>query len=118
MFEEILKKNKLKRFNTGGYTGNNLPSSGGLAILDNKELVLNDKQTSHILDAVKLIDKVKSIIPNINRSSMEDRMATTGEFTNNNNYEININIEKINGDKDGGKTVLKEIVKGMKKLGK
>lgn len=118
MFLEIIRANKLKKFDTGGYTGDSVPSSGGLAILHKKELVLNENQTSHILDAVKLIDRVKDMIPRVARSSMADKMSTASEFTNNNNYAININIERINGDKEGGQTVLKEIIKGMKKLGK
>lgn len=118
MFEEILKSQKLKRFNTGGYTGNNVPSSGAVAILDNKELVLDEKDTSNILDAVKLLDKVKSILPSINRNKVAETFGASGVFNNTTNYELNVNIDKLNGDKSGATLVVKEIMKGLKKLGK
>ena len=118
LFEDILKSSKLKRFNTGGYTGNNVPKSGGLAILDNKELVLNDKQTSHILSAVKLLDKVKSLVPEVIRNNMAGEFATTGTLNTNTNYNLTVNIDSLNGDKSGATTVVKEIMKNLKKMGR
>jgi len=47
------KLDKLKKFDTGGYTGS-WGSEGRLALLDEKELVLNKQDTANILDAVKV----------------------------------------------------------------
>lgn len=116
MFLEILKKNGIQKFDTGGYTGN-LPSSGGLAIVDDKELILDKRETSDLLNVMKLLDKVKSIVPNIVRSSVASNLGVVGSTTNTNNYELHVNIENLNGDKKGADTVIKEIVKGIRKMG-
>ena len=118
LFEDILKTQKLKKFDTGGYTGDNVPKSGGLAILDNKELVLNEKQTSHILNAVKLLDKVKSLLPSVSKNAVAESFATGGVLNNTTNYNLTVNIDKLNGDKSGATTVVKEIMKNLKKMGK
>lgn len=57
--EELLRK--LAGFATGGYTGR-WGESGKLALLHEKELVLNDKDTSNILNAVTLIRQISSAI--------------------------------------------------------
>ena len=45
-------------FNTGGYTGNWNSNKGKLAILHQKELVLNQKDTQNILSAVEAVRKL------------------------------------------------------------
>ena len=66
--EEALKKKGLNvsRFATGGYTGN-WSGGGRLGILDQKELILNDKDTKNILDVVSM---VRDISNKINLSAM------------------------------------------------
>ena len=110
----------MKKFDTGGYTGDNVPKSGALAILHNKELVLNERQTSDILDTAKILDKMKTLLPTLKRNSLADNLATSGtmNINNNANYELHVNIERLNGDKEGADTVVKEIMKGLKKMGK
>lgn len=49
-----LKKEDLVGFDTGGYTGS-WGNSGKMAMLHEKEIVLNKEDTSNILDAVKLM---------------------------------------------------------------
>jgi hypothetical protein len=56
-------------FDTGGYTGE-WGKEGRLALLHEKELVLNKNDTSNILDAVKISrsvdDKISSMITDTN----------------------------------------------------
>ena len=62
---EALAKRKhpgaiIKTYKTGGYTGSwnggSMEANGRLAILHQKELVLNEEQTKHFLDGMKLIN--------------------------------------------------------------
>ncbi len=52
----------LSHFDTGGYTGSwfNGSKDGRLALLHQKELVLNEKDTPKILDAVKLVREISA----------------------------------------------------------
>lgn len=71
-------------FDTGGYTGSwaNGDKDGRLAVLHQKELVLNSEDTKNILSAV---DIVRSI-----GASMRDRInSLTSKFNNNNNIANN-----------------------------
>jgi hypothetical protein len=60
---------KMMLLNTGGYTGE-WGNEGRLAVLHEKELVLNKKDTSNILDAVKisrnLDDNISSMVADTN----------------------------------------------------
>ena len=53
---------KLSIFDTGGYTGQwfNGSKDGRLAMLHQKELILNEKDTPKILDAVKLVREISA----------------------------------------------------------
>ena len=70
------KKYKLSSFNTGGYTGQwfNGSKDGRLAMLHQKELILNETDTPKILDAVKTVRELSagSISKNI-----ENQLANT-----------------------------------------
>ena len=48
--------NNVQKFDTGGYTGDF--SGGRLAVLHEKELILNQKDTRNILDTIKLIKDI------------------------------------------------------------
>lgn len=49
-------------FDTGGYTGNWQSSEGRLAVLHEKELVLNDTDTQNILDSVSILRQLSDQI--------------------------------------------------------
>lgn len=104
---------KYKKFDTGGYTGN----SEGLAWLDEKEIVLKDSDTSNLLDAVKLLGNLKNVLP-LKRNNIADKLATAGGISVSNNYDLTVNIESLNGDRDGAKLVVSEIMNGLKKMGR
>lgn len=78
-----LKKEDLVGFDTGGYTGS-WGKEGRIAMLHEKEIVLNQTDTSNILDAVKLIrngEKTNSIA-NITKAIMETSAKTLSALTN------------------------------------
>jgi len=61
----MVKRDKIKRYDTGGYTGSWNSKQGRLAILDEKELVLNSEDTRNILNSVSIL---RSITKNIGTS--------------------------------------------------
>ena len=78
-----LRKEDLVGFDTGGYTGS-WGKEGRIAMLHEKEIVLNQTDTSNILDAVKLIrngEKTNSIA-NITKAIMETSAKTISALTN------------------------------------
>ena len=105
----------LKKFDTGGYTGTNVPKEGALAILHKKELVLNQTDTSKILETVKIArDIFKTIkLPKIELPPLKLPTPTLAGNT----YNINIHVDKITGDEKGANIVFSKIVKGIKTLG-
>ena len=87
-----LQKLGIETFATGGYTGDWGPE-GKLAVLHEKELVLNAEDTSNILSTVNLI---KDIISMINTqatfASLENLMRTPGVTTSNETLEQTVTI--------------------------
>nr|DAF40469.1 MAG TPA: minor tail protein [Caudoviricetes sp.] len=77
------KKNKLivpnhwwDVFDTGGYTGDWGTSDGKVALLHEKELVLNKKDTANILDSVNIVrDMNNQINRNIRYASFAQQVA-------------------------------------------
>lgn len=106
----------LKKFDTGGYTGDWAGTEGKIAMLHKKELVLNERQTSDILDTAKIMDKVTNIMPDIKRSTVANKLATAGSIVNITYGDINVTVE--NGDKKKANDIAGEILKGMKKKGR
>ena len=96
---------KIAHFDTGGYTGDWGPE-GKLAMLHQKELVLNQNDTQNLLSTVSLIRELVSMIdaqaanaslfnlmsspsPNPNMNTLEQKVEITAEFPNvNDRYEI------------------------------
>lgn len=60
-----VNKTDLVGFNTGGYTGDWADNSGRLAFLHKKELILNEKDTKNILQAVDLVRSIDGIMESI-----------------------------------------------------
>ena len=67
-----------KAFDTGGYTGSWNSSDGKLAMLHQKELVLNKQDTKNILNAVSL---VRTITNNL-ASNLMSQINSIGKFEN------------------------------------
>jgi hypothetical protein len=61
-YTDFDKIKALLGFESGGYTGNWAGSSGRLALLHKKELVLNKDDTQNFLSSISLLDKILSAI--------------------------------------------------------
>lgn len=111
----------LKKFDTGGYTGDNVPKQGALAILHKKELILNERQTENLLNTVKLMDGVMSKSANVMPNSYaKDYRNTDNSNTSqsNDHYEFNVKIENLQGGKQGAEDLIKHLNKERRKLGR
>ncbi|WP_437261277.1 phage tail tape measure protein [Bacillus thuringiensis] len=106
-------------FRTGGYTGEWFGDGGRLAMLHQKELVLNQGQTRDILDTANIVKEMSNTLPNLPKllKSANGSFANGNGVKSGNTYNLKLNIGTVTGDKKGGETVFKEIVNGMKRLG-
>ena len=64
-------KYKFETYDTGGYTGDWGNSSGRLAVLHKKELILNQSDTANILSAVSAIRSISGLNNSINEAMMQ-----------------------------------------------
>jgi len=111
-------KKYIKAFDTGGYTGDNVPKEGALALLHQKEQVLNKEDTKNVFNTVKLVDKIKSYLPNMTANNLAGQFASQGSVNVNNTYELIVNIDNMSGSKKDVDNVTSKILDGLKKLGK
>ena len=88
-WNKAIKDKTIQSYDTGGYTGewSDGPRDGRLAMLHQKELVLNANDTQHILDAV---DIVRDIVETLKGSSLASSLGTlsSGRYLNNSNNPI------------------------------
>ena len=56
------RPNLMAMYDTGGYTGTWHDNDGKIAILHEKELVLNQEDTKNILDSVKILRSISGLI--------------------------------------------------------
>lgn len=107
-----LRKEDLQGFDTGGYTGE-WGKDGRMALLHEKEIVLNQEDTKNILDAVKVMRssdksssianianaildtsiKTMNIIGSFAKSISPSNPSNISNITNDSNIEQNITIE-------------------------
>ena len=91
-----LKKDQLSGYDTGGYTGDWSSADGKLALLHEKELVLNAKDTENILAAVDVVrslnDSLNSRIFNLFNSSSIDKLVKMLEKGSDIPLEQNVQI--------------------------
>jgi hypothetical protein len=99
---------KYQKFDTGGMTVGN-----GLAMLHDKEIVLNPPDTKNLLEAVKVTRSFADMIKSFKVPQITPQLAGAG----NTNIHIDFNVENMNGTKDGGQEFLKTINNGLKSLG-
>jgi TP901 family phage tail tape measure protein len=102
-------------FKTGGYTGDWVGDSGRLAILHKKELVLNQNQTKDILTTAKIMDKLRTVIPNLSVASNINNGGSTQSSNEHNEYNVSVHVENMNGDKKSADIVADQIIQKMKR---
>lgn len=101
-------------FKDGGYTGDDVPKSGAIALVHKKEQILTEKQTESYFDTVKLLGKLA--LPKF-KTKMGEKLATANAVNINNNYgDVSIVIE--DGLKKRSKDIVGEVLTGLNKRGK
>lgn len=92
----------LESYDTGGYTGNWSSKEGRMAMLHEKELVLNAKDTKNILAAVNSVRTMQSIITSLDLNALAVKKQMISNLTapiiakeglTNNNLDQNVQIE-------------------------
>ena len=80
---------------SGGYTGDWNSSDGKLAVLHEKELVLNPKDTSNILNVVKIVRSISDSLKINTAQRLFGLKAPSNRTTSNdtNDLEQNVHIE-------------------------
>lgn len=88
-----IDKKDISKFDTGGYTGE-WGSDGRMAMLHEKEIVLNKEDTANILDAVSIVRNIGSLISALN-TSLVSGLSGTANIPNfgNNTVDQNVHIE-------------------------
>lgn len=99
----------IPKFDTGGMTKAK-SNAGGLAILHDKELVLNAQDTKRILEAVDITRTMGNGI------GVPDVAMSKGQGTNN-VYNINMDIGSLNGTKKDADFLMDSIVTKLKNRG-
>src|SRR5690606_9208735 len=96
----------ISSFDTGGFTGNF--KGGRLAVVHEKELILNKHDTSNILKAVGIVRKLASVIPKLTPPSPANRTEN-----NQNVFNIDVTMHGVN-DTEG---FYRELNEGLQSLG-
>ena len=73
--------NAFDKFDTGGYTGNWNSKEGRMAMLHEKELVLNAKDTKNILAAVNSVRAMQSIITSLDLNALAVKKQMLSNLT-------------------------------------
>lgn len=86
-------KKTVKKFDTGGYTGNWNSNQGRMAILHEKELVLNKADTANILQAVNIVRDLNEALNSIQGGySLGSFANNLGNMNNSSGVSQNIQI--------------------------
>jgi LysM repeat protein len=88
-------------YDTGGYTGSF--DGGRIALLHQKELVLNQHDTSNML---KMVNLVRDMMPKLDLTKLGDKIGST--------INMPITIQNLNGTKEGALEFLSYIGNQMK----
>jgi hypothetical protein len=76
-----VKKNDMSSFDTGGYTGEWNDTRGRLAMLHQKELVLNAQDTPRMLEAINITREMQNFIEAMRSHSIKDLMFNELELS-------------------------------------
>ena len=84
---------KLKGYDTGGYTGDWNSKNGKLALLHEKELVLNQKDTKNILNSVNIVRSMNDVLQNLKGNfSLPSILSSLGSVVNSTNSKLDQNV--------------------------
>lgn len=84
-------------YDTGGYTGDWHSSEGKVALLHEKELVLNKKDTKNILDAVNIVRSIDNLLDriggNFNLPNLLSSVSTGDAYVSKGSLDQNVHID-------------------------
>lgn len=91
-----VKKNQISGYDTGGYTGDWSSNKGKLAILHEKELVLNKKDTENMLAMISMVREIMGLGARTSTLDTSNEDKTTETF----HKELSNIIDAVNTFKD------------------
>ena len=108
------KNVKLQHFDTGGMVKVG-STKGGLAVVHDKEIVLNRNDSKNFLDAIKESKDLLSMLklPTMPRLAT----ATTNNMGDTLYFDISFNVDRLEGTVDGVKSAFNEIFRGLQSKG-
>lgn len=106
---------KIPHFNTGG-RARVRSSSGGLAVVHDKEIILNNRDSDIFLTA---IESAKELIGNLRAPKLPNLPVLNSGVNSeaSNVYDISLNIESLNGTKSDAKYLFNEMVRNIELKG-
>lgn len=88
------KKGNIIRLASGGYTGDWHSSEGRIAVLHQKQLVLNESDTKNILNSVSILRSMSdSVLGSIRNRNSNLNLANQSYLSSENGVEQNVHIE-------------------------
>ena len=85
----------LMGYATGGYTGNWATTNGKLAILHQKQLVLNEQDTQNILDAVDIVRTMSDTLSRINTGELVSALNANSNMLLDQQVRIEANFPNV-----------------------
>lgn len=101
----------LQKFDVGGYTGDNVPKEGALAVLHKKEQVLNADDTTKLFKTIELMHKIHSKIKSFAPPSVAKQNGNESAIGN------LIHIENFHGTKKEVDNLASTLTKALSKKG-
>lgn len=111
---KFIKPIKPVSLDTGGYTGN-VSSDGALALLHQKEIVLNQSDTSNFLKAVNVTRDLFNNL--VNLPDLSNLFTSPTLSANGNTYLVNFNIDKMTGSQSDMNTFATKFMNFIKSKG-
>lgn len=102
-------------FDTGGFTGYWNGNDGKLAMLHQKEIVLNPNDTKNLLDMVKMTRDFIPNLPKIQLPKFNNPFNTQG--VGDTNYNLTLKIDNLNGTRQDANNIATTIMQSLKKMG-
>lgn len=103
---------KIPHFDTGGRVRAS-SSGGGLIVAHDKEIVLDEKDSANLLQAVKMN---KNLLSGFKTPKIPE-LAANNNSGNSILYDIDLHIESMNGTKQDANNILNRLVKGIESKG-
>src|SRR5699024_9100996 len=105
------KKVSVPKFHTGGMVKTSSSRGEGMAIVKDKEIVLNNQDSKNLLETVKM---TRDLFGNLKTPKVPELLSES-KTVQTTIGDITLHVENMNGTKKDAKFVLNELFKGVKK---